>query len=1257
MTLSNYFTSLFTKKKIRNVLLIVLPFLIGLALYSLTQVKQVAAQWWNETWLYRRGILISNANGENLENFQISFGLDTASLISNSKMQNNCADLRVTDWHGNLLPHWIEEGSPGCNASNTKVWVKIPNIYKGNDASTIFIYYGNSGADNVEDGRSVFELFDDFKEYSGWIGETNNFSLSLDGARQVLGVSGSNAPGEIYKEVQFESDYVVELAIRTPNTTQNNPHPGFIFASNGTNADYYGIYLRASNNLIVETHNAVFGSFANSQSIDANWHVYKAVVSSGTLKALYFDSTRQSAFDNWDITNSYSHVGIWSHGAGTAYYDNLFVRRYANIEPSTSISTSEEISPAPVAYWKFDEESGNTAYDSSGQGNHGTVSTATWENPASCITGQCLNFPGNVKIADSKVLNFGVKDFTISAWALHRNYTYPRSNFMIKKSAACYAGGAGNAGFDIGHGYKSTGIDICLHDISNNLIRTTLDFDSGSQPAELINQWVHYNFVFDRTNGKVLAYINGKKQNNELDISAISDSIDNTQALIIGNMYGWWTDGLMDEIKIYPYARSDEQINSDYIVGSTKIGSEAAFGHQAETTLIAPLTNKLLAYWKFDENHGATAHDSSDLENHGTITGAKWTKQGKKGSALSFDGTTSNYVSVAAISNLTPGTPFTISVWVNPENTGNYRTILGYGGANRLLIDYGGRMLSQQNGNFWSSGSGDVPNNNWTHVIYWFNGAEERWYINGEQSGTAHVTTIPSWNQPFRIGQYDSVNYPYKGLIDEVKFYDSALKPEEILQEYNQGLSTIMGQSPESPAGAAGSAASQYCVPGDTSACSPPVGEWTFDENTGSVANDYSGNNNHGNLFNMTSSNWIKGANNLGSALNFEGNNYVQVGNNMIVGSSAFTLQGWFKTGSHSNFGLGIVMGNAAGSQSAWLGWCASANLGASSSIGGGFYGRNYGSAINDDNWHFVTLTFSGGANGTASLYTDGKLKVTDTYTPNLQSTAIMFGKTNSGTSYWYNGAIDQVRIYDYARTPAQIAWDYNRGAPVAHWRLDECQGPIANDASGNDNHGTINITSGGSQNALGSCSSGNSTDAWYNGREGKFNGSLSFDGTNDYIDLGNNSSIRNFSDQISVSAWAKYNAYGGGQAYSVIAVKGTPWTFLLENYASKIRFRVTVGGLDKNASDSEIHELNRWYHFVGTYDGANIKIYKDGKLVGTTPATGNLAVNDISAKIGTYQGTNYNFNGQIDEVRIYNYALTQDQIKLLYNDNAAVRF
>ncbi|HPK08503.1 MAG TPA: DUF2341 domain-containing protein [Candidatus Woesebacteria bacterium] len=1294
MAWNDFLTKLFAKKKhpsqqkkrIWTILLIVLPFLLGLVLYSLTQVKEVAAQWWDETWLYRRVIEISNSNAEELTDFQVSLTIDTATLIADGKMQSNCGDLRITDWDGNLLPHWIEEGNPGCNSTHTKVWVKVPTIYRGNNATSIFVYYGNSNVNNIENGRNVFQFFEDFADYSGWIGETNNFTIGTDGSRQVLRVNGSNAPGEIFKAANLDSNnYIVEIAIRTTSDAANQPHPGFIFASNGTTADYYGVYLRAASNQLVETHNGSFGSFISSQSIDTNWHVYKAKVHAGVLESLYADATRQTAFDNWDISNSYSHVGIWSHDAGTAYYDNFFVRSYAANEPTIALSDTEEISPAPIAYWKFDETSGLTAYDASGQDNHGTVNTASWKGAEFCISGPCLDFPGNgfVSVADSQTLDFGTKDFTISAWALHRDYTYPKSNLMIKKSNLCYSDGVQNAGFDLGHGYKSTGIDVCLRDNSNNYLRTTLTYDPGSRPADLLNQWVHYSFVFDRTHDKLLVYINGKKQSSELDISAITGSINSTQPLTIGTMYGWKTDGLMDEIKIYPYARNAEQINADYVVGASKIGSKAVIGEKAGAVPPASLPSKLIAHWQFNEGSGATVNDTSGQNNHGTIiSNASWTNSGKSGKALIFDG------AAARIQNIPPtpfeyrGQDYSISLWYKRGNSDDQSNLLskpwnGSGQYNyRIYLSSTDSLFFYlQGASLWSTQINNFSTREeWTHLGITLNATskEVKIYRNGKliqttthnisdwtpTSGNSNLSLCIGSLYPYGSSWTGNTTFSFEGSLDEIKFYNSTLSPEEMLQDYNFGMSTIMGQSPETPAGTTGSAASEYCVPGDTNPCAPPVAEWNFNENSGLVLTDNSGNNHHGNLINMTNSNWIKGPTSLGSALHFDGNNYVQAGSNMITGSSAFTLQGWFKAGSHSDFGLGVSIGNANTSQAAWLGWCGSANLGTSNSIGGGFYGRNYGSGITDNDWHFVSLTFSGGTNGTARLYVDGKVKTTDTYTPDLQATAIMFGKANTGTSYWYSGAIDNVKIYNYARSPAQIAWDYNRGAPVAHWRLDECQGNVAHDASSNNLHGIININSSGSQNALGTCTSGNATEAWYNGREGIFGSSLSFDGTDDYIDLGNGSGIRDFTDQITVSAWAKYNAYGGGgQSYSVIAVKGSPWTFLLENYSRKIRFRVTVGGLDKNATDSQVHELNRWYHFVGTYDGANIKIYKDGKLVGTTPATGNLAVSDVTAKIGTYQGTNYNFNGQIDDVRIYNYALTQEQIKLLYNDNAAVRF
>jgi prepilin-type N-terminal cleavage/methylation domain-containing protein len=206
-------------------------------------------------------------------------------------------------------------------------------------------------------------------------------------------------------------------------------------------------------------------------------------------------------------------------------------------------------------------------------------------------------------------------------------------------------------------------------------------------------------------------------------------------------------------------------------------------------------------------------------------------------------------------------------------------------------------------------------------------------------------------------------------------------------------------------------------------------------------------------------------------------------------------------------------------------------------------------------------------------------------------------------------------------------------------WNFDDGSGTTANDTSGWENNGTLVNT------PVWRCAS---TDTNYTpSGQGC---SLEFNGSNQYIDIGDEISLKSMGSAVTVEAWAKYNAYGGGgQSYSVIAVKGSPWTFLLENPSQRIRFRVTAGGVDANAQDSATHELNRWYHFVGTYDGTNIKIYKDGVQVGITPRTGALAINDITAKIGTYQGTNYNFNGLIDEVRIYATSLTSAQIQSRY--------
>src|SRR5690606_37356085 len=97
------------------------------------------------------------------------------------------------------------------------------------------------------------------------------------------------------------------------------------------------------------------------------------------------------------------------------------------------------------------------------------------------------------------------------------------------------------------------------------------------------------------------------------------------------------------------------------------------------------------------------------------------------------------------------------------------------------------------------------------------------------------------------------------------------------------------------------------------------------------------------------------------------------------------------------------------------------------------------------------------------------------------------------------------VKIYNYARTPAQIAYDYNRGAPVAWYRFDECEGTTIKDHSGNGNNGTLNIGASGTQTSIGTCET---SGAWSNGSEGKINSSMSFDGVDDYVRITENKPI-----------------------------------------------------------------------------------------------------------------------------------------------------
>lgn len=112
-----------------------------LAYMYLNQDTENTSAWYDNSWLYRRGITVSNSGGT-LTNEDVLITLDTATLISQGKLQSDCDDLRLVDSDDStLLQYWIEDD---CNTSSTKIWTRIPSLPNG--GKTIYTYYGNNSA-------------------------------------------------------------------------------------------------------------------------------------------------------------------------------------------------------------------------------------------------------------------------------------------------------------------------------------------------------------------------------------------------------------------------------------------------------------------------------------------------------------------------------------------------------------------------------------------------------------------------------------------------------------------------------------------------------------------------------------------------------------------------------------------------------------------------------------------------------------------------------------------------------------------------------------------------------------------------------------------------------------------------------------------------------------------------------------------------------------------------------------------------------
>ena len=175
-----------------------------------------------------------------------------------------------------------------------------------------------------------------------------------------------------------------------------------------------------------------------------------------------------------------------------------------------------------------------------------------------------------------------------------------------------------------------------------------------------------------------------------------------------------------------------------------------------------------------------------------------------------------------------------------------------------------------------------------------------------------------------------------------------------------------------------------------------------------------------------------------------------------------------------------------------------------------------------------------------------------------------------------------------------------------------------------------------------------------FSGYDGK--GAYSFDGIDDYIDLGDPSDTSlDFAGNFSIEAWINFSSLPGVEAmiFSKVGDSGAGYYFAIDS-TGKLK-GVIVGGSTATAQSSMSLNNGKWQHVMMVRTDNKVDLYINGSLDGTNTAPaqiGNVG-SSLHAMIGlsSHSVTRY-FTGQIDDVKIYNLSLSSSQINELYKNN-----
>lgn len=260
--------------------------------------------------------------------------------------------------------------------------------------------------------------------------------------------------------------------------------------------------------------------------------------------------------------------------------------------------------------------------------------------------------------------------------------------------------------------------------------------------------------------------------------------------------------------------------------------------------------------------------------------------------------------------------------------------------------------------------------------------------------------------------------------------------------------------------------------------------------------------------------------------------------------------------------------------------------------------------------------------------------------------TSLRIGNWGDATTRFLNGQVDEVRIWSVNRTADQIKTAMfgttpNQTGLTAYYKMDQTSGTTVTNST---------ATAGVNGTFVGS-------PTWVASQVAKNANALSFNSTaNTYVNLGSSTSLKPAS-ALTAELWVRSANWNVGAAEQelISCFESSGYGMYLLNGNLIFQLAPTSGGGYRGVSYPVSNLTNNtWYHLAGTFDGRYIRFYVNGALVGSddlgTTTTISYIANDfiVGADAGPVGGPidGRYFNGQIDEVRIWNVTRTQAQIQ-----------